>query len=87
MRAVVHAWLLLRALSNMRCCLVLLQDLAVYLGVGELNSTASFPTAMDTFKATLARVEACSATRSLVEGDTAALCASIKAGAYAAGLC
>jgi hypothetical protein len=57
-----------------------LQDLAVYLGVGELNSTASFPSAMDNFKATLARVEACSATRSLVEGDTAALCASIKAG-------
>ncbi|KAF6253535.1 BBS2m [Scenedesmus sp. NREL 46B-D3] len=58
----------------------LLQDLASYLGVSDLNSTANFPGAMEKFKAILARVEACSATRSLVEGDTAALCASIKAG-------
>uniref|UniRef100_A0A383WCU1 Bardet-Biedl syndrome 2 protein homolog n=1 Tax=Tetradesmus obliquus TaxID=3088 RepID=A0A383WCU1_TETOB len=58
----------------------LLQDLAAYVGVTELNSTASFPAAMEQFKSTLATVEACSATRSLVEGDTAALCASIKAG-------
>lgn len=57
-----------------------MQDLAAYVGVTELNSTASFPASMEQFKATLATVEACSATRSLVEGDTAALCASIKAG-------
>lgn len=58
----------------------LLQDLAHYLKVEELNSTANFPSAMEQFSSTLSKVEACSATRALVEGDTAVLCASIKAG-------
>eukprot|EP00878_Enallax_costatus_P035775 GHUV01039992.1.p1 GENE.GHUV01039992.1~~GHUV01039992.1.p1 ORF type:complete len:190 (+),score=83.30 GHUV01039992.1:206-775(+) len=57
----------------------LLQDLASYLGVDELSSTASFPAVMDQFRNTLSKVEACSAARAHVEGDTATLCANIKA--------
>lgn len=58
----------------------LLQDLASYLGIDELSSTASFPAVMDKFKTTLTKVEACSAARAHVEGSTATLCANIKAG-------
>lgn len=55
------------------------QDLASWLGVTELSSTASFPAAMSAFRDTLARVEAASAARSMVDGDTAQLSSAIKA--------
>eukprot|EP00775_Hariotina_reticulata_P010207 gene10207-10368_t len=56
----------------------LLQDLAAYLGIEELSTTAHFPAIMETFQATLKHVEACSATRMQVEGATAAQCSAIK---------
>lgn len=55
------------------------QDLASWLGVTELSSTASFPAAMEAFKDTLSKVEASSAARNLVDSDTAQLAAAIKA--------
>lgn len=64
------------------CCwrpVGLLQDLASWLGITELSSTASFPVAMAAFKETLAKVEAANAARSVVNGDTAQLASAIKA--------
>lgn len=61
------------------CCLPCLsQDLAGWLGVTEVNSTASFPAAMAAFQETLKTVEAASAARSLVDGDAAQLAGAIK---------
>lgn len=60
-------------------CLYCLQDLASWLGVTELSSTASFPAAMAAFKETLSKVETASAARSMVDGDAAQMAAAIKA--------
>lgn len=59
--------------------LLLLQDLASWLGVTELSSTASFPAAMSAFKDTLSNVESASTARSMVDTDTAQLAGAIKA--------
>ena len=57
--------------DDMEVAADLVQDLAFYLGVDELESTAEFPVQMEAFKDVLQRVDNCNATRLKLTAEVA----------------